>query len=128
MSIGKGQLYRINSFDLGFINVTPVDIVLKITNIDSSTDELELAFVSAGVCNFVDTGAAIGRWFKEIYPSRSKENCLLKNACVFERFVDLKFAIPEPCIPECDPSPLQVSLPADPDCNNLYKMAAPVKG
>ena len=113
MSIGKGQLYRINSFDLGFINVTPVDIVLKITNIDSSTDELELAFVSAGVCNFVDTGAAIGRWFKEVYPSRSKENCLLKNACAFEKFVDLKLAIPEPCILAYDLSPHQPSMSAD---------------
>jgi hypothetical protein len=128
MAIGKGQLYKVNSFDLGFINVTPVDIVLKIANIDRSTDELELVFVSAGVSSRMDTAAAIVKWFKEIYPSRSKENCLLKNARVFERFVDLKFAIPEPCMPECDPSPLQASMPADPDCNSLHKMAAPVKG
>ena len=70
----------------------PVDIVLQITNIDSATNELELAFVSAGVCHLGDTGAAIDKWFKEVYPSRSKEKCLLKNAAAFERLVDLKFA------------------------------------
>ena len=96
MPIDKGQLYRANSFDLGFINMTPVDIVLQIKHIDNSTDELELAFVSADACNLQDTGAAIDKWFKESYPSRSKENCLLKNAGAFERFVDLKFVSPEP--------------------------------
>jgi hypothetical protein len=98
MPIGKGQSYRANSFDLGFINMTPVEIVLQITDIDTATNELELAFVSAGVCNLVNTGAAIDRWFKEIYPSRSKENCMLKNACAFKKFVDLKFASLEPSI------------------------------
>jgi hypothetical protein len=113
MPIGEGQLYRANSFDLGFINMTPVDITFKITNIDSATNELELAFVSAGVCNSVDAGAAIGRWFKEAYPSRSKENCMLKNAAAFQKFVDLKFAIPEPSIPTYDLSPRQPSVQAD---------------
>ena len=96
MPIDKGQLYRANSFDLGFINMTPVDIVLRITKVDNATNELELAFASVGACNLADTGAAIDRWFKESYPSRSKEDCLLKNASAFERFVDLKFACPEP--------------------------------
>jgi hypothetical protein len=90
--MGKGQSYRVNSFDLGFINMCPVDVVLQITNIDTSTNAIELAFVSAGVCHLKDTGAAIARWFKESYPSRSKENCRLKNAAAFERLVDLDFA------------------------------------
>ena len=113
MPIEKGQLYRANSFNLGFINMTPVDIVLQITNIDIAKNELELAFVSAGIGNFVDTGAAIGRWFKEAYPSRSKENCLLKNASAFEKFVDLKLAIPEPFLLAYDLSPHQSSMSAD---------------
>jgi hypothetical protein len=99
MAIGKGQLYRASSFDLGFINMIPVDVVLQIMDIDPATNELELAFVSAGVCSLVDAGAAIRRWFKEAYPSRSKENCMLKNAAAFQKFVDLKFAIPEPGVP-----------------------------
>jgi hypothetical protein len=94
MPIEKGQSYRANSFDLGFINMAPVEIVLQITNIDSNTNELELAFVSVGDSHLADTGGAIYRWFREIYPARSKENCLLKNACAFERLVDLKFASP----------------------------------
>jgi hypothetical protein len=113
MLISKGQLYRANSFDLGFINMTPVDIVFKITNIDSATNELELAFVSAGIGNFLDTGAAIARWFKEVYSSRSKENCMLKNAAAFQKFVDLKYAIPEPGISTYDLSPRQPSVQAD---------------
>jgi hypothetical protein len=92
MPIDKGQSFRANSFDLGFINMAPVDIVLQIKEFNTVTNELELAFVSAGFCHLQDTGAAIGRWFKEIYPSRSKEDCMLKNASAFERFVDLKFA------------------------------------
>jgi hypothetical protein len=95
MPMGKGQSYRVNSFDLGFINMSPVDIVLQVMKIDRATNELELAFVSAAFCNLGDTGAAIDRWFKEVYPSRSKENCMLKNAFAFERFIDMKFAIPE---------------------------------
>lgn len=86
-----------NSFDLGFINMAPVDIVLQIKHIDSLTNELELAFVSVSACNSMDPCAAIGRWFTEIYPSRSKENCMLKNARAFQTFVELKFAVAEPC-------------------------------
>jgi hypothetical protein len=95
MPMGKGQLYRVNSFDLGFINMSPVDIVLQVTKIDRAANELELAFVSAASGNLVDTGTAIDRWFNEVYPSRSKDNCMLKNAFAFERFIDMKFAIPE---------------------------------
>ena len=95
MSMAKGQSYRISSFDLGFINMSPVDVVLRVTKVDKATNELELAFVSAAFCNLGNTGAAIDGWFKEVYPSRSKENCLLKNAFAFERFIDMKFAIPE---------------------------------
>jgi hypothetical protein len=96
MPIDKGQSYRANSFDLGFINMTPVDIVLQITNIDPATNELELAFVWVGGCHLANTGAAIDRWFRESYPSRSKEDCMLKNAAAFKRFIDLKFASPVP--------------------------------
>ena len=113
MPIGKGQSYRANSFDLGFINVTPVDVVLQIAAIDAATNELELAFVSAGVCEREDTGAAIGGWFKEVYPFRTKENCLLKNARAFERFVDLKLVNPEPWICAEDRPPIRPSLPAE---------------
>jgi hypothetical protein len=109
MPIAKGQSYRANSFDLGFINMTPVDIVLHITAIDTATDDLELTFVSAGTCNLANTGAAIDRWFKEVYPSRTKENCMLKNACAFKRFVDLKFASFEPCV--LSSAPRQSSMP-----------------
>ena len=98
MPMEKGQSFRANSFDLGFINMTPVDIVLQIKHIDNSTDELELAFVSADACNLQDTGAAIDKWFKESYPSRSKENCLLKNARAFEQLLDLKLASPDPAL------------------------------
>ena len=105
MSIAKGQSYRANSFDLGFINMSPVDVVLQITKIDRTTNELELAFVSAAFRSLAETGVAIDRWFKEIYPSRSKENCMLKNASAFEKFVDMKFAAPEPSVNAHDPSP-----------------------
>ena len=94
MQLGKGQSYLTNSFDLGFINITPVDVVLQITDIDSDTNELELSLVSAGGCG-LQAGVAIARWFKEIYPTRSKENCMLKNARAFERFVDLNCATTE---------------------------------
>jgi hypothetical protein len=115
MAIGKGQLYRASSFDLGFINMIPVDVVLQIMDIDPATNELELAFVSAGVCSLVDAGAAIRRWFKEAYPSRSKENCLLKNVRAFEGFVNQKLAIPEPCTFAYDLSPSHSSMPEDTD-------------
>ncbi len=89
MLLGKGQSYRANSFDLGFINISPVYVVLNITGIDRATNELELSLVSAGV---YESEKAIAKWFKEIYPSRGKENSMLKNARAFERFVDLKCA------------------------------------
>ncbi len=104
MSLGKGQSYRANSFDLGFINITPVDVVLMIANIDYGTNELELSFVPAGVRE--SETVAIARWFKESYPSRSKENCMLKNARAFERFIDLKYAVPEPHAGVVEVSPL----------------------
>ena len=115
MSLGKGQLYKANSFDLGFINMIPVDIILQITNVIPATNELELAFVPTGVCHPKGTNMAIDRWFKEIYPSRSKENCMLKNASAFEQFVYLKVAIPEPCIPGYD-------LTTEQERGGLHKM------
>ena len=87
-----------SDLDLGFINMTPVDLVLQITHIDTATNELELALVSVGCCDSADNGAAIGKWFKDIYPSRSKENCLLKNARAFEQLLDLKLASPDPAL------------------------------
>jgi hypothetical protein len=113
MPIEKGQSYRANSFDLGFINMIPVDLVLQIAHIDTSTNELELAFVSANGRHMADTGAAIDRWFKQIYPSRSTENCVLKNAAAFEQLVDLRFVSPILQQFAHDPSLRQSSMPAD---------------
>jgi hypothetical protein len=109
MPIANGQSYSVNSFDLGFINMTPVEIVLQITGFNRATNELELALVP-DVCNLAATYEAIGRWFKETYPSRSKDNCMLKNACAFEKLVDLKFASPLPYILGHGLSPLQSSI------------------
>jgi hypothetical protein len=92
MPLGKGQSYRANSFDLGFINITPVDVILQITDIDIATNELKLSLVSAGLYESEKAVVAIVRWFKEIYPSRTKENCMLKNARAFQKLVDLNCA------------------------------------
>jgi hypothetical protein len=94
MPLSKGQSYRANSFDLGFINISPVDVVLQIKGIDTLTNELELSLVSAGVCESGKASVAIAKWFKEIYPSRAKENCILKNARAFQKLVDLNCASP----------------------------------
>ena len=93
--------------------MAPVDILFQITKIDSTTNELELAFVSAAVCEWEDTGAAISKWFKEVYPSRTKENCMLKNGRAFERLVELRLVSPEPCIHTLDRPPVPSSMPAE---------------
>ncbi len=86
MPLDKGQSYEANSFELGFINVIPVNVVLRIVEVDDATNELVLTLVSAGT-HESNTGLAIARWFKEDYPFRLKEDCMLKNARAFERFV-----------------------------------------
>ncbi len=92
MPLGKGQSYLVNSFDLGFININPVNVVVQITDVDSTTNGLELSLVSADAKGSEKAFVAIAKWFKEIYPSRAKENCILKNARAFQELVDLNCA------------------------------------
>lgn len=93
MSLVKGQLYLINSFDLGFINILPADILMKVKNADPSTNELELVPIPLPGHQECDTFLRVARWFEEDYPARSKVDCILKNAGAFERLIRLKIAV-----------------------------------
>ncbi len=68
--------------------------MLQIKGIDTATNELELSLVPAGVCESGKAIVAIAKWFKESYPFRAKENCILKNVRAFQRLVDLHCASP----------------------------------
>lgn len=94
MSIIKGQLYLINSFDLGFINILPVDILMKVISADPATNELELAPIPLPGCHECATFLRVARWFEQDYPARSKEYCILKNVSAFEKLIRLKIAVP----------------------------------
>ncbi|GGB25412.1 hypothetical protein [Puia dinghuensis] len=97
--IKKGQRYRINSFDLGFIDITPTDILVEVTDIHYDGNEVQLTPVALPRQDLLDpSGQAAGEiaeWFREIYPSRTKSNCLFRNAAAFEQFIDLRIAVLE---------------------------------
>ena len=97
--IKKGQRYRINSFDLGFTDITPTDILVEVVNINYAGNELQLTPVDLPDPDQDDPSeqpaSEIIEWFHEIYPSRTKANCLFKNATAFERFIDHRIAVLE---------------------------------
>jgi|SRR5579859_4671709 len=91
--LATGQRYRINSFDLGFINILPVDMLVEIRDIHAESNELELSPFPLPGETASETLVQVARWFQEKYPSRTKENCLFKNAGSFQRLVDLGIAV-----------------------------------
>ncbi|HEY4110867.1 hypothetical protein [Puia sp.] len=94
-SLASGQRYRVNSFDLGFINVHPVDLLVEVKTVCYDTHELELAPLPAAGGAVNETHVQVAQWFRESYPTRSKDDCLLKNALAFERLVETGAATPE---------------------------------
>jgi hypothetical protein len=94
MPVQQGQLYLVNTFDLGFINILPADILIEVKVADACANLLELAPLPLPDGEVCDSFRRIVRWFEEDYPGRSKENCILKNVSAFETLISRKIAVP----------------------------------
>src|ERR1700759_2516175 len=89
------QRYRANSFDLGFINVEPIDLIIEVTSACSVSNELLLAPLPVTGDAIHPTLILIARWFQEVYPSLPSERCMMKNVQAFGRLVELEIIVPE---------------------------------
>lgn len=87
MKIAKDQTFLINSFNLGFINVLPTDILIKVEHADYGTDHLVLSAVPIPGAPPEKTYMLIERWFQTTYPTLDKEKCLLKSPLKFQTFI-----------------------------------------
>jgi hypothetical protein len=87
LSLAAGQCYQVNSFDLGFINVMPIELVLEVKRVDLEQNELELWVLPGSDQETIAGLITVARWFSEVYPTRTPEDCFLKNAVAFDRFV-----------------------------------------
>jgi hypothetical protein len=109
--LSSGQRYRVNSFDLGFVNVEPIELVVEVTLVRTAANELLLAPLPAIGEEVHGSLILIARWFQEVYPTLAPADCPLKNAQAFGRLVALGVFVAEdePAMP-IEPSSLLVSI------------------
>ncbi|HEY4108488.1 hypothetical protein [Puia sp.] len=91
--LAVGQCYRVNSFDLGFINVHPIELLVEIKHLDPEANELEFSVLPLSTQDPSPALIAIAKWFGDVYPTRTKDDCLLKNARAFDHLVDQGIAV-----------------------------------
>jgi hypothetical protein len=93
MAIMKGQQYQISSFDLGFINVESIEMLVTLVDINFSDNSIVL---KPGLIPGVypsNTFFAILRWFQDEYPAISPGKLVINNFTAFEKLVELKIAM-----------------------------------
>jgi hypothetical protein len=87
MHIKQGQSYRVNSFDLGFINTLPVDLLVEIKEVDYYEDHLEIDLPLQSDQVRQKGYRAIETWFRQSYPTMRNNDCILKSPSRFERLI-----------------------------------------
>ena len=87
MHIKQGQSYRVNSFDLGFINILPVDLLIEIKEVNYHEDYLEINLPLQGDQHSQKGYQAIETWFRQSYPAMLNKNCILKSPSRFEKLI-----------------------------------------
>ena len=92
LPLAIGQFYQINSFDLGFINITPTDLLLEIKALDPPGNEVLVSVLPLPDKNISPEMIAIARWFTHTYPTRTADDCRLKNAAAFADLVNCGLA------------------------------------
>jgi hypothetical protein len=93
--LAQGQCYRVNSFDLGFINVEPIELIVEVRTLCNETHELLLSPLPAIGEGVHGTLILVAKWFQEVYPTLSPAVCPLRNARVFGRLVEQGIAVAE---------------------------------
>ena len=93
MLIKKGQQFRVCSFDLGFTNVEPVELLVTVVDIDYGEDGivLEPRLLSWGSPN--NAFFSIMRWFRDEYPTIKKGTLFVNNLTAFAKLVELNIAV-----------------------------------
>lgn len=87
MHIKQGQSYKVNSFDLGFINILPVDLLVEIKEVNYQEDYLEINLPLQADQLRQKGYQAIETWFRQSYPSMRNKNCILKSPSRFEKLI-----------------------------------------
>jgi hypothetical protein len=94
MPLQKGQLYRISSFDAGFININPVDLVLVVEEVDYDKHLLRLSPTNLAEIGHLRSCKSICNWFREVYPDL-KKRLVLNVPEAFDMLINQKIAVPE---------------------------------
>jgi len=88
VSLTIGQCYLVNSFDLGFINITPTDLLVEVKIITRADNEIWLSVLPLPGQDISEDLFAIAKWFTESYPTLTAKNCPLKNLAAFESLIN----------------------------------------
>ena len=88
MPLAKGQYYQVNSFDLGFINIAPTDLLLEIRHLDPDRNDLLIFILPLPGQDLNDSMVALAKWFTGTYQTLGPDDCLLRNAAAFSRLVN----------------------------------------
>lgn len=87
MILANGQFYQVNSFDLGFINIAPADLLIEIKQVDLQKNELIISILPLPGQEVSESIAALAKWFTNTYPMLKPEDCLLRNPSAFSKLV-----------------------------------------
>jgi hypothetical protein len=92
MKIQKGQSYSVNVFDLGFTNIYPFDILVRVEQVDYSEDRLILSPHLIPDIPSPKHFHLVENWFHNVYPVIDKTMCILKSPSTFARLIHLHYA------------------------------------
>jgi hypothetical protein len=107
MPITKGQQYQINSFDLGFINVESIHMLVTVVCINDTGNGIVL---EPGLFPGIHPNNgffSILRWFQNEYPAIQPGELVINNRSAFEKLVELNIAVlhdERTCSPGADAS------------------------
>jgi hypothetical protein len=92
MVIKKGQQFCLCSFDLGFTNIGPVELLVKVVDIDYEEDGIVLEPQLAPGAFSNNAFISILRWFRDEYPTIKKGTLFINNLTAFRKLVELNVA------------------------------------
>lgn len=88
MPLAIGQFYQVNSFDLGFINIAPTDLLIEIKHVDLPKNELLIFILPLPGQEMGQSMVALAKWFTNTYPTLTPDDCLLRNPSAFSKLVN----------------------------------------
>lgn len=102
MQLQKGQHFIVNSFDLGFTNVWPTDLLIAVEEVNYKDNSLRLYPLPVPGVQPDNVFLLIADWFRDEYPKCPKGKSFVTHPVAFQKLVELKLAVPEDSIADLE--------------------------